>query len=67
VLLIRPLGLYVASTLFIVFFMRRLGRYPWAAAAAVGIGVSAVFFVLFEVWFKLPLPKGPLEAWLGLN
>jgi hypothetical protein len=29
--------------------------------------VSAVFFVLFEVWFKLPLPKGPLEAWLGLN
>jgi hypothetical protein len=29
--------------------------------------VSAVFYGLFEVWFKVPLPKGPLEAWLGLD
>jgi len=33
----------------------------------VGIGNSVVFFLIFEVWFKVPLPKGPLEAWLGLN
>lgn len=65
--LIRPLGLYVASTLFIAFFMRRLGRYPWLATAAVALGVSVAFFLLFEVWFKLPLPKGPLEAWLRLD
>jgi hypothetical protein len=25
-----------------------------------------VFFLIFEVWFKVPLPKGPLEAALGL-
>jgi hypothetical protein len=29
--------------------------------------VSVVFFLLFEGWFKVPLPKGPLEAWLGLD
>jgi hypothetical protein len=34
---------------------------------AVAAGVSVVFFLLFEVWFKLPLPKGPLESWLGLD
>ena len=67
VVLIRPLGLYVASTLFIAFFMRRLGRYPWVTTVAVAAGVSVLFFLLFEVWFKLPLPKGPLEAWLKLD
>jgi putative tricarboxylic transport membrane protein len=67
VLLIKPVGLYVASTLFIGFFMRRLGNYPWLSTAAVAVGVSVAFFLLFEVWFTLPLPKGPLEALLKLD
>jgi putative tricarboxylic transport membrane protein len=67
VALIRSVGIYVASTLFIAFFMRRLGRYPWLTTVVVAVGVSVVFFLLFEVWFKLPLPKGPLEAWLKLE
>ncbi len=65
--LIGPLGLYLASSLFIAFFMRWLGKYPWWLVAAVSIGNSVVFFLVFEVWFKIPLPKGPLEAALGLN
>lgn len=65
--LIGPLGLYVASTVFIAFFMRWLGKYRWWLVAAVSIGNSVVFFLVFEVWFKIPLPKGPLEAALGLN
>jgi hypothetical protein len=67
VVLIKLVGIYVASTVFIGFFMRQLGRYPWAGTVAVAVGVSAVFFLLFEVWFKLPLPKGPVESWLGLD
>jgi hypothetical protein len=67
VVLIKLLGIYVASTLYIAFFMKWLGRYPWAKTVAVAIGVSVVFFLLFELWFKVPLPKGPLEAWLGLD
>ena len=59
-------GIYVASTLFIAFFMRWLGKYPWWKVAAVSIGNSVIFFLIFEVWFKVPLPKGPLEAALGL-
>ena len=65
--LIKWLGIYVASTIFIAFFMRWLGKMPWAKTAAVALGVSVVFFLLFEVWFKVPLPKGPLESWLGLD
>jgi hypothetical protein len=67
VILIRFAGIYVASTIFIAFFMLWLGKYSWAKSVAVGLGVSVVFFLLFEVWFKVPLPKGPLEAALGLN
>jgi putative tricarboxylic transport membrane protein len=59
-------GIYVASAIFIAFFMRWLGKYTWWKVAAVSIGTSVVFFLIFEVWFKLPLPKGPLEAALGL-
>ena len=59
-------GIYVASAVFVAFFMRWLGKYPWWKVAAVSIGNSVVFFLIFEVWFKVPLPKGPLEAALGL-
>lgn len=65
--LIGWLGIYVSSVLFIGFFMRWLGKYSWPTLAAVSIGNSVVFFLIFEVWFKIPLPKGPLEALLKLN
>jgi putative tricarboxylic transport membrane protein len=67
VALITWLGIYVASALFVAFFMRWLGKYAWWKVAAVSVGNSVVFFLIFEMWFKVPLPKGPLEALLGLN
>jgi putative tricarboxylic transport membrane protein len=64
--LIGWLGIYVASAVFIAFFMRWLGKYPWWKTVAVSVGNSVVFFLIFEVWFKIPLPKGPLENLLGI-
>jgi hypothetical protein len=64
--LIAYLGFYVASTLFIGYFMRQLGKYSWIKIAPVALGVSIAFFLVFEIWFQVPLPKGPLEAALGL-
>ena len=58
-------GLYVASALLIGFFMRRHGGYGWTATLAVSLGVVVAFFVVFERWFLVPLPKGPLENLLG--
>jgi putative tricarboxylic transport membrane protein len=60
-------GIYAASVLFIAFFMRWLGKYAWWKVAAVSVGTMAVFFLIFESWFKVPLPKGPLENLLGLG
>lgn len=65
--LVRYLGLYLASTLYIAYFMWWLGKYPWVKIVPVSVGVSLAFFLIFETWFRLPLPKGPLEAALGLN
>lgn len=62
---IYGLGIYVASMLLIGYFMRRYGKYGWGKTAAVSIGVPLVFFLIFERWFLVPLPKGPLERALG--
>jgi putative tricarboxylic transport membrane protein len=65
VALIPWIGIYVASMLLIAVFMRWLGRYGWGLVAAVSLGVPLVTFVVFEKWFLVPLPKGPIEAYLG--
>jgi hypothetical protein len=67
VALVGWIGIYVASTLFIGFFMRWLGKYAWWNVAAVSAGTMVAFFLVFETWFKVPLPKGPLERLLGLD
>ncbi len=59
------LGIYVASALYLAFFMAVLGRYRAIVIVPVAIGVPIALFLLFEVWFLVPLPKGPLETWLG--
>lgn len=65
VVLIPFLGIYVAAALFIAYFMIVLGRYRPHIAVPVAVGVPAALFVLFEIWFLVPLPKGPLEAAFG--
>lgn len=61
------LGIYVASALYIAFFMWHLGKYRWMKIAPVSLGVVVFFFLMFEVWFKVPLPKGPIEAAIGFS
>lgn len=61
------IGIYVSSIVFIAFFMRWLGKYPWWKALAVSVATAVVVYLIFEMWFKVPLPKGPVEAFLRLN
>ena len=66
VMLTEFVGIYVASALFLACFMRWLAGHGWSRCIAVGLGVPAVIFVLFEKWFLIPLPKGVLERFLSL-
>ena len=61
------LGIYLASAFFVAFFMRWLGKYEWWKVVLLSVGNSLFFFVIFEFWFMIPLPKGPLESALGLG
>jgi hypothetical protein len=65
--LIDPAGIYVASVVFMAWFMRVLGKYSWVKVVVIPIVLNVMFFAVFEYWFKVPLPKGPLEAALGLT
>jgi hypothetical protein len=66
VALIAPLGIYVASVLLIALFMWRHGKHRAPVTAAVAVLVPVALFLVFERWFLVPLPKGPVEAALGL-
>lgn len=65
VVLIWLIGIYVASAIFIAGFMLFQGKYKWLPTLCVSVGVPLVIFVLFEIWFLVPLPKGPIEHMLG--
>ena len=65
VVLTHVLGLYVSAGLYLGFYMRWVGHHGWRAVLALSIGVPVVAFLIFELWFLVPMPKGPLEAWLG--
>jgi putative tricarboxylic transport membrane protein len=65
ILAIGWIGMYLASALYIGAFMAWLGRYPLWKIAPVSVAVPVAFFLMFEIWFLVPLPKGPIEGFLG--
>jgi hypothetical protein len=62
---IRYVGIYVASAVYIALFMWYFGKYAIWYGLPMGAAVAIALFLMFEVWFLVPLPKGPLEAYLG--
>ena len=67
VLAIQFIGIYVASALYIAVFMKVLGKYSWIKSIAVALVVNVLFFMMFEVWFKVPLFKGAYDLLSGLG
>jgi hypothetical protein len=66
VAIVPLLGIYVASALLIAVFMIALGGYNAWITAPIALGVPAVTYIVFERYFQIALPKGPVEMWLGL-
>jgi putative tricarboxylic transport membrane protein len=65
VVLTQVVGLYVAAAVYLVLSMRWIGRHSWPMVAALAVGFPVVTFLVFEIWFRVPMPKGPVEVWLG--
>ncbi len=58
---IQLIGIYVASVIYIALFMVILGKFSWVKSAIAAVVINVVFFMMFEVWFKVPLFKGMLN------
>jgi putative tricarboxylic transport membrane protein len=66
VLVIPFTGMYLASFVLISGFMIWLGRYSAPFSLGIAAAVMIAIYLTFERWFLVPLPKGPIELWLGL-
>ena len=64
------IGMYVASALFIAWFMWRMAedgkRYSWLKIMTISILVPLACYFIFTRWFEVPLYAGPFPAWFGL-
>ncbi len=67
VLAIQLLGIYVASTLYIALFMVILGKYSWLKSVLTAVIVDLLFYLMFEVWFMVPLFKGKFDLLSALG
>jgi hypothetical protein len=59
------LGVYVASALYLLFTVGLVARHRLPVTLGVSFGAPLLLFVLFEIVFRTPLLKGPLEAVFG--
>ena len=66
ILLMQFLGFYIASAVYLAFFMRWVGGFSWRMLLLVAFLFAASHYYVFEKWFLVPLPKGLLEPYIGL-
>ena len=64
-LLMKWLGLYVASFLLVAGFMAFIGRIATWKSLLTALLFSLIMFTTFEIAFDVIMPKGPIEALFG--
>jgi hypothetical protein len=59
--LIHVIGVYGAVPLFLIFYVRFLGKHSWKIAGTLAIVTPVATFFFFEIALKKTLPKGFTE------
>ena len=55
------IGIYGSLPLFLIFYLRFLGKHSWKLTTALTIAIPIVIFYFFEITLKIILPKGITE------
>lgn len=55
------IGIYGALPLFLIFYLRFLGKHSWKLTSTLAIGIPVIIFYFFEITLKIILPKGITE------
>lgn len=59
--LVHILGMYGAIPVFLIYYVRFLGRHSWPTTLTIAISVPVVTFLFFDIAMRIVLPKGYLE------
>lgn len=59
--LVHVVGMYGALPLFLIYYIRFLGRHSWFATLTIAVGATLTSFFFFDVTLRIVLPKGYLE------
>lgn len=60
IVLVKPLGYVLATTIFFFLFMLIYGERKWLRMAVISVGFSVAAYLLFRNVFYIMLPKGIL-------
>jgi hypothetical protein len=55
------IGVYGALPLFLIFYLRFMGKHSWGLTAALAVAIPVVTFYFFEITLSIILPKGITE------
>jgi putative tricarboxylic transport membrane protein len=64
-LALKPVGFLISICAFMVVAIRIFGYRRWVPALAMAAVITAISYVSFVLWLKVPLPMGILEEVLG--
>ncbi|MFK3799680.1 MULTISPECIES: tripartite tricarboxylate transporter TctB family protein [unclassified Pseudomonas] len=63
-------GIYMASAVFIAWFMWRdkvrAKPYGLLMIGCVSVGAVVASYLIFDLWFKVPLDAGPVGDWVAM-
>lgn len=54
-------GMYLSVLVFLVYYVRLVGRHSWLTTIGISFGAPILLFVFFDWALKSPLPKGYSE------
>jgi len=55
------IGMYLSVLVFMVYYIRLVGRHSWITTIAISVGAPILLFVFFDWALRSPLPKGYSE------
>ncbi len=58
---ISIIGVYFAIPLYLIFYMRVLGRHIWRVTLPIAVATPVIIFFFFEIALRIILPKGYTE------
>ena len=59
--LIHVIGIYFSVPLFLIYYIRFLGRHSWGTTLSISLATPVVTFFFFDIVLRVVLPKGFTE------